>query len=80
MVAHMHAYVWEHLFSRTAWWILMKLGRDGTAQVFLFFDQIRPYIFYRPDGHSNKLNAQKGCKSMLEEVLCFFGSIPKSNF
>ena len=29
------------LFSRTAWWILMKLGRDGPLQVLLFFGQIR---------------------------------------
>ena len=35
-VALMHVYVWEHIFdffSRTAWWILMKLGRDEVLMV-----------------------------------------------
>ena len=45
--ALMHVYVWEHIFnffSRTAGWILMKLGRDEVLMV--------PYkcvVVFRPD-------------------------------
>ena len=37
-------------------------------------------FFFRPEGYSNKPNANQWSRSIWDEVLFFFGSIPKSNF
>ena len=99
VIAHRPSSVNFHIFkffSRTAGWILMKLGMDEVLMV--------PYkcwcfsarsaqgriqggakighgvLFFRLEGYSNKPNAKQWSRSIWEGSVVIFGSNQKSNF